>query len=687
MKKLILLGLCIILCLSYAYANNQSGYTGFLWADFIPGTTTSISDWTYTAPHVKLVDGKLWRNSSGTANNVYLDSKFTPSGTWTWCMNEIMFDYGSGAWDYRWMNENGYFGNSAYGYNIDLRVYSGLDFGIRSYGIWNEIDTDAFVNNTVYRICHTFAATWTAGYVNGTLKINSSHASKNPALLVDNGIRFDSAVPSKLATIKYFFNLRVWNGLLSAEPPEPIPISPLSTALAHPINGTTTSSWDGFINISLFNVNGSATCTLNDTHWDFFSNNNITYVFNRSNVPAYVNYSITWNCSDTGGAWDSGSFWINIKPRLTINIYDELTNEYINESVSFIFRKDDYEYKETTTNGTYVLYNETGVPAGYYQITLNASQYYQRIYYLTVTEDQTQNAYFYLLKSNQSSYVTFYIKNLANEPIEDLSVIFSTWINLTSSNAPISHRYTDYAGSMLVNLYFLSRYGITISDPTGAYITKYTEIEPVFSSYTIYMNNNISQNFTTVWNHVSYEIGQTNMTLNPQLTNFSLITSSDNANIAFYGISATLGGVPYITNITTHPSGGTASLTLPLNASNNQNVEVNYFIATTNPHYISVPLTYSILNITSWQGNNSFIVVAPVLKAETSDRQQLLIVHFLAILCVVGVRLFMRPTYAPLAGLPVIILFAIPVIGWIPVWVAIFESILMIGFFTAFGDW
>ena len=466
-----------------------------------------------------------------------------------------------------------------------------------------------------------------------------------------------------------------------------ISIFPLSTSLLHPTNGTTTNNWDGFINISLFDVNGSVTCNINNSDWDFFSNDNITYIFNNSNVVAPYNYSIAWNCTDTGGASSNGSFWINVQNRLKINIYDEQLNTLILDPITFIFRSGSYEFKDVAINGTYILVNETGLPPNTYQVTLNGTDYYQRIYYLTVSDTQIQEEDFYLLKTNSSSLVTFYFKTLTGESISNLSVVFTTWINLTSSSAPITHRYSDFAGSMLVNLHYLSRYGITITDPNGIYSTKYTEIEPVFASYTIYMNQNTSQNFTSVWDYISYQIITTNNTLNPTATNFTFITSSDIGDLAYFGISSIINGTSYITNLTGYPSGGTASLELPLNYSNNENIDINYFIGTISHNSLNIPLTYSILNISQWSGNNSLFNTAPTLKNEFSERIRILTAILFSIIGMVIFAGFGKRSLAPFVGIPILIVFAIPPIGWIPIWIVAFISIINLGFYISFGEW
>lgn len=682
MKKMILLILLSILFCSFAYAGNLTG-TGYQWyqdhSDFNGWTfVTNFGDESGSPKFITTTfDGfDVWKDTTAGASHIQLNMAvlnkplcyamdvYATTDEWAGIRP---YDDGVSK-GYNWIRSFNLAGDDVVlSSNVGGVVTVSTDVDPPT-ATWN--DLKILINNTYMKI-----------YVNDSYVATSNY--NTPPLAISDIDEFTLRTEGQNT---YFKDIRFWYGGCLDEPSS-ISSPVFSTSLDYPTNETTSFSYSGYINISLLNVNGSANCTLNNSDWSFFSNDNLTYSFYRNNTSAHQNYSIDYNCFDTGGAWSNSSFWFNLENRLIINLYDEQTNKKINDSISFIFRSNNYEYKDTSTNGTYILYNDSGLPPDTYQVTLNGSQYYQRIYYLTVTADQVQNKNFYLLKTNQSSLVTFFIKDLSDQFIENVSVIFTTWINLTDSDAPITHRYTDYAGSILVNLHPLTRYGISISDPNKIYSPKYKEIEPVFATYTIYLNKNISQNFTTVWDHVSYEIGIQNMTLNPSLTNFSITTLSDNGNIENYGLYATIGATTYKNNITTHASGGTASISLPLNESNNQNVYVTYFIKTTNPDNLFLPITYSVLNISSWVGNNSISMIAPEYRSEFSERIRLLSAHFIAILVIGIFSGFIKKNYAPLLGIPVLILFAVPPISWIPIWITAFESIIIIGFFIAFGDW
>lgn len=397
----------------------------------------------------------------------------------------------------------------------------------------------------------------------------------------------------------------------------------------------------------------------------------------------YVNVSV---CDDTGDcAW-------NLSQNVTtiigtyINIYDELTTQAITDPISVKFRSDTFEFNGVTTTGQFIK-TDTEIPPDLYQVILNGTEYYQRGYYITVTNASLQEHNFYLLETNQSGLITFYVKNLEDQVLENISIVPMRMINLTWK--PVSHRYTDFSGATLVNLDPFARYYITFTDPSGTYSTKDAYVEPVFFSYTVYLNSTSPSTFSTIWDSVTYSMGITDKDLNPILTNFTFTAVSTAGNIDYFGLTSTYNGTTYTHNITTQPTGGVAAITLPLNNSINRtdNVNVSYFLTTTNPHYLIFPFTYSIINLTEYMGNYSLADNLVDIKVELSDRQRLMFAEMFAIMMVAVFGVVLRRTYAPVTGIPVLAVFALPGIAWIPLWLVAFQGIVLAGFFAVFGDW
>lgn len=362
-----------------------------------------------------------------------------------------------------------------------------------------------------------------------------------------------------------------------------------------------------------------------------------------------------------------------------MKFYDELSREIITEKLSIVMRSDAVEIIDSTTSGEY-LKADTELPPDLYQVLINGSNYYPRSYYVTVTNETLQTHNFYMLHTNDSSIVSFYVKDTSDTFLENISVIPMRLMNLSWN--PVSHRFTDVSGAVQINLDPFARYYVVFTDGSGEFETKDTFIEPVFSSYTVYLDSTSPSNFTTVWDYLTYEIGTTNTTLDPIPHNFTFTVVSINGNIENFGINSTIGGIPYGTTVSGSPSGGMAFLYLPLNESNNENVNVSYFINTNNPHSLIFPLWYSIINISASIGNNSFVASAIELRSGITERQRLIIVEFIAIFSVAIFMIFIRREYTPLVGIPVLAFFALPQIAWIPVWIVAFQSLTMIGFFA-----
>lgn len=339
--------------------------------------------------------------------------------------------------------------------------------------------------------------------------------------------------------------------------------------------------------------------------------------------------------------------------------------------------------KYTTNTGSQQI---VGLNPGNYFALYGNDEYYIRSFPVTINDSIIQDINLYLLPTNDSGIVTFYIRNSEDRVLENISVIFMRQIQ--GNWTTVIHRYTDFAGSCQVNLYPFSRYYMVISDPKGIYSTKSAYIEPVLSTYSIYLLDSTESNFTTVWEDVNYQIGISNKTLDPLLTNFSFTVTAGNSNLAYFGLYADLNGTLYNMNVTTSPSGGIAWIQVPLQNFTGYNMNVSYYIKTTNPHTIESLLYYSIMNISASIGNHSLVQNMAQIGDEISERTKLLMAVFAALFSAV---LFSAITplrrYSPLAGIPVLAIASFPMIAWIPMWLTAFQGIVMTGFFFIYGDW
>lgn len=390
-----------------------------------------------------------------------------------------------------------------------------------------------------------------------------------------------------------------------------------------------------------------------------------------ANVSICDAYSCAWNITQT----------INVLSGVNIGVYDEQTKEIIDETVTMMFRSESYETEINFGSGS-VIFNLSELPPDVYQVIINSSNYYHRSYYITVTNESLQYHNFYLLRTNNSNIVSIYVHDVTDQAIENISLIIMRQINLSWTT--ISHRYTDEAGSMQINLDPFYRYYFLFQDPESRFLTKGIYLEPVFDTYTFYLDNNQSTNFSTVWDYVTYDIGIINSTLNPILTNFTLTVGSSVGNIDYFGIFGSVNGTNYSMNITTSPSGGIAWIQMPLNYTNGSNLNVSYYITTTNPHDLTMIMLYSVIDYIGLQSNYSIAPIAEDLRDEFSVRMRILLVLFFSIMSVSVINIFVRLKWTPMIGIPILAFFAI--FGWIPVWIVVFNGLTLGGFILAFGD-
>lgn len=449
-----------------------------------------------------------------------------------------------------------------------------------------------------------------------------------------------------------------------------------------------------------FDVQQNLTLWLNDTNTGLLISNftvtadGVTRTANGTNITMFVDANETHTVTVTKAPYTISpqNIYVGFVPvnytfqalssGTTLYFYDESTNTLlsgINVDVEIVGLSGT---SYTTNTGSQII---SGLPTGNYRILYGADDYGTRSYPLSLNATGVQTVYLYLLESNKSNDITFTVKNIRDEVLENITVMFS---RLISSNwTTIIFKQTDFSGSIKADLNPNTQYYAVFSSGSGLYVTKDTYIEPVFLSYSVYLDSTDDSNFTSVWDYITYEIGTTNKTLNPVLHNFTFTVLSTNANIDYFGLNSTINGTLYIQNITGSPVGGLAYIALPLNASDNSNFKIDYFIKTSNPHLVELALYYSVLNISAWAGNNSLAVVAPDYKGEFSERFRILTALLIAIIAIAMFSLFIPRGYAPLIGIPILIVFAIPPIAWIPAWIVIFESLILGGFFVAFGDW
>ena len=211
---------------------------------------------------------------------------------------------------------------------------------------------------------------------------------------------------------------------------------------------------------------------------------------------------------------------------LQIHTYDELnyTRIYFNVVIS----------NSTNSNTTLYTYefNEdlTKIPTGAVTIDISNTSYFQRTYYLTLTNVST-NLSAYLLPATASSIsVNFYVETLNGAMIEGAFAKIEKAINGTYTQ--IGQMQTDASGIAHFWLDQTTSYRITTTHPS--YNTYVTTITPTSTQYIIYLSSsNETGHYESAWYDVQWSFSPLGL-LNANYTqNLTFSSYSKNNSIVW----------------------------------------------------------------------------------------------------------------------------------------------------------
>ena len=268
---------------------------------------------------------------------------------------------------------------------------------------------------------------------------------------------------------------------------------------------------------------------------------------------------------------------------ININIFDLDTGLLIDDRRTNITINGP-EYQLTyTTNGTIFF---EGLLPGTYQLDLIAPNFAANTYYFTLADRTHQTLNTYL--SGSCNEVTFLILDTYQLALDDVVTTFNQQIN--GSWVEIGQRTTDVSGS--IEMCLQEELHMIQASKTG-YETWEGDLTPFNSEYSIILDILGSQVYETLFEDVTYLFSPTVGVLNTNLTDFTLTTYSPGGKILYFGLNTTYNGTYYISNSTTSPSGGSATIQLPL-SEENQNFKVTFFIKTVSGNYHSWDQNYQV---------------------------------------------------------------------------------------------
>ena len=272
----------------------------------------------------------------------------------------------------------------------------------------------------------------------------------------------------------------------------------LSLSLIYPSNTTIYyGDYNGSILIDLSDVDGSATCSINDSRWTLdttspFGNGTVQWINNTS--IDQNNISIFINCTDDSHT-SNLSFWFYLETILDINVFNEETESSLNGSTVLVnLISDNFANNYTITTGNLSIQS---LNDGSYTIEYSADGFDKRLYYLTVVTGKKYIVNLYLLNSSTSTLIIPTIINQLSEKVSNVTIKMQRHYVSSNSFVTVSMTRTNdegegiiYADIYDVNYKLLFEYeGSIIGEEQPA---PFTKTEPTYRI-------NLEDNAYTSW--------------------------------------------------------------------------------------------------------------------------------------------------------------------------------------------
>lgn len=328
-----------------------------------------------------------------------------------------------------------------------------------------------------------------------------------------------------------------------------------------------------------------------------------TSIYNESAHANATNTSFTWttltgfhtlNVTCMGS--QSAVRYFTIQTGIDVHIYDELNGTAVNASLSI----SNGTQTNTTVMNTSFTFAWSDLPLGSLTIITNASSYYPRTYYVTNSQTGYTNLSIYLLPTGASAIlVRFHVRTVSNAPIANATVNIQR--NIGGSIVTVGQQLTDAPGDAAFYMELNGLYYLQATHPS--YLPFFSSLNPTSNDYTITMTTNSSTaGFPiSIFEDVTWVIKPYANYLNAnESTNITLIISSSNASLTYWGMNVSWNGTLqlFYQNVTTSPSGG--SLNFPFNGTNytSGNITVVFFFKR-NPEYTGLRLFDIIRQLTT----------------------------------------------------------------------------------------
>lgn len=401
-------------------------------------------------------------------------------------------------------------------------------------------------------------------------------------------------------------------------------------------------------------------------------------------------YNITLNASGfafahetiiiaAGNRFPNITFNLFSENSINITIFDEETNEIINyTTVTLILDHIIQQFTNTTNTGNSFF---IGLFDGLWNLLASTSQHTQRGYIFTIVPQSTSSLNVYLLNSSNGEVKTLTVKNKQDQSLPGSTISISNRINNTF--VTVAQRVTDFAGQANIFLSSSNNYRFTIEAP--GFTTKVFDLTPVASAYDIIMDSLDTIDFTTIFNDVTFTILPASNIITPtDSQNISIITSSPDGRITYFGLNSSFNNTDRLTNVSGSPAGGTASISINTSAFNSTAIDVNFFIKISGEPIITIHQVFRTAASTTPAGNASAVSIADKYKDSFTDVGKALIIVIAAVAIILSLAEVGAPAVMHGAAGALVIIFGV-IIRWIPIPIGIIVGFVLISMYVVRG--
>lgn len=217
------------------------------------------------------------------------------------------------------------------------------------------------------------------------------------------------------------------------------------------------------------------------------------YLYNvtiTQNVPEGIDRNNSIETETFNVTTSSESYQFNLTfPRLYINVYDEQTNLFVEDTTTITFSKGNESFTLNTTTGRLNLTGLEAIESGEYSVFFENSAYNPRTYDLTYNRTYAQTLNAYLVPLEAPSTIFTLEDSQSRIPVEGATVTIQRYVNGTLTT--VLSLESDITGRVGFDYIPDRQYEFEIT-MTG-YETRSFTLNPIlFSSYTILLEPSIS---------------------------------------------------------------------------------------------------------------------------------------------------------------------------------------------------